>query len=178
MQIDKHHRITSLLPQAYKLLRRWQLGSWGVGERTVSNRERWWWRCHTSTRHSAAWQSQCPWASPDLSSHGASSQTQTPCCSALHHLKQAHNWFGLLFLKKTRKQNVSMFCIIYKQNWVYLGWRLCTLYLLACQVSYHRWFRSLLCSWDRFWVLINCFCWFLAKVPVKSTMTTVALFDL
>ena len=131
MPIDKRHRTSSLLPQAYKLLRRGQLGSWGVGECTVSNQERWWWRCHTSTWRSAAWQSQCPWAFPDLSSHGASSQTQTPCCSALHHLKQTHNWFGL-FLKKTKMSTCSV---------LYTSKAECTLGedYVPCIYSHARW---------------------------------------
>ena len=161
MPIDKRHRTSC----CHRHTNCWGEGNLGPEalERIVSNLERWWWRYHTSTWRSAAWQSQCPWASPDLSSHGASSQTQTPCCSALHRLKQTHNWSGLLFLKKTKMST----CFVLYTSRVYLGWRLCTLDLLTCQVSYHRWFRSLLCSCDSFWVLINCFCWFLAKVPVK-----------
>ena len=43
---------------------------------------------------------------------------------------------------------------------MYLWWTLCTLHLLAGQVSYHRWLRSLLFVYV-FWVLINSLmCWF------------------
>ena len=111
---------------------------------------------------------------------------QTSHHTALHHRhKLLVAQLSIIWNRRTiglgcfkENKNVNMFCIIYKQSWVYLGWRLCTLYLLTCHVSYHRWFRSLLCSCDSFWVLNNCFCWFPAKVPVKSTMTTVALFGL
>ena len=54
---------------------------------------------------------------------------------------------------------------MYFSGRTYLWWSLCTLYLHACQVSYHRQFRSLLYLCCTFLALINSLvCWFCTRI--------------
>ena len=91
----------------------------------------------------------------------------TPCtCYPFSEiLKQLVCNRGLSFIKALHTQKTDFVilknCVRNGWDWrwrTYLWWSLCTLYLLAHQVSYPRHFRSLLCLCAVLHVLINSLC--------------------